>query len=156
MHDFAFLTENYFLTQIFFVRKIVLTKNAILFQWKISHSNIFFKQNFLLKYFGPHVYLTGSYVVTLVCPSVLGLSLNISETSDYFFLKFCIRLGVNKIKNVAQPKFWKKILIHGLRGFKCQKFVFFDIFAETAQLKFLIFCMMVEGNKGHHLSLMPY
>ena len=49
-----------------------------------------------------------------------------------------------------------KILIGGLRGIKCQKFRFLDIFSETGHLKFLIFCMMVEGNRGHHLNVVPY
>ena len=49
-----------------------------------------------------------------------------------------------------------KILIRGLRGIKCPKFGFLDIFSETGHFKFLIFCMMVEGNRGHHLSVMPY
>ena len=49
-----------------------------------------------------------------------------------------------------------KILIQGLRGIKCQKFGFLDIFSETGHYKFLIFCMVVEGNRGHHLSVMPY
>ena len=39
---------------------------------------------------------------------------------------------------------------------KCQKFGFLDIVWETGHEKFLIFCMMVEGNRGHHLSVMPY
>ena len=49
-----------------------------------------------------------------------------------------------------------KILIRGLRGIKCPKFRFFDIFSETGYYKFLIFCMMVECNRGHHLSVVPY
>ena len=49
-----------------------------------------------------------------------------------------------------------KILIRGLRGIKCQKFRFLDIFSETGHQKFLIFCMMVEGNRGHYLNVVPY
>ena len=49
-----------------------------------------------------------------------------------------------------------KILIWGLRGIKCQKFGFLDIFSETVHYKFLIFCMMVEGNRGYYLSVVPY
>ena len=37
-----------------------------------------------------------------------------------------------------------KILIQRLKGIKCQKFRFLDIFSETGHYKFLIFCMMVE------------
>ena len=47
-------------------------------------------------------------------------------------------------------------LLLGSRGLKCNKFGFLDIFSETARSKFLIFCMMVEGNKAHHLSVMPF
>ena len=36
------------------------------------------------------------------------------------------------------------------------KIGFFDIFSETGHSKFLIFCMMVEGNRGHHFSAVPY
>ena len=39
-----------------------------------------------------------------------------------------MKLGVNKVKKVAQPEYWKKILIGGLRGIKCQKFRSADIF----------------------------
>ena len=49
-----------------------------------------------------------------------------------------------------------KILTRGLRGIKCQKFGFLDIFSETSHEKFIIFCMMVEGNKGHHLNVVPF
>ena len=50
----------------------------------------------------------------------------------------------------------EKILIWGLRGIKCQKFRFLDIFSETGYQKFLIFCMTLEGNRRHHLSVVPY
>ena len=50
----------------------------------------------------------------------------------------------------------KKILIIGLKGIKCQKIGFLDIFFETVLQKFLIFCMMVEGYRRHHLSLGLY
>ena len=49
-----------------------------------------------------------------------------------------------------------KALIRVLKGIKCQKFKFLDIFSETDHYKFFIFCMMVEGNRGHHLSVVPY
>ena len=42
------------------------------------------------------------------------------------------------------------------QGIKCLKFRFWDIFSETGHYKFLIFCMMVECNRGHHLSVVPY
>ena len=32
----------------------------------------------------------------------------------------------------------------------------FDILSETGRQKFLIFCMIVEGNRGHHLSAVPF
>ena len=49
-----------------------------------------------------------------------------------------------------------KILIRGLRGIKCQKFGFLDIFSETVHYKFPIFYMMVEGNMEHHARKVPY
>ena len=49
----------------------------------------------------------------------------------------------------------KEILIRGLRGIKCKKFEFLDFFSESGHQKFLIF-WMVEGNRGHHLSVVPY
>ena len=56
-------------------------------------------------HFEPRVYLMGSIVIALVCPS-----LNISETDHQFFLKFCTKLGFNKVEKVTRPEF-KKILI---------------------------------------------
>ena len=38
-------------------------------------------------------------------------SLNISETGD---LKFCMKLGINKVKKVKRLEFLEKILIRGL------------------------------------------
>ena len=49
-----------------------------------------------------------------------------------------------------------KILIWGLRGIKCQKLGFLDIFSETAHYKFIIFWMIVEGNRAHYLSMVVY
>ena len=49
-----------------------------------------------------------------------------------------------------------KILIRGLRGIKCQKLGFLDIFSETGHRKFLIFYIMVEGNRRHYLSVVPF
>ena len=46
--------------------------------------------------------------------------------------------------------------IKGLRRINCQKLGFLDIFSETGHYKFLIFCMMVESNRAHHLSMVPY
>ena len=62
----------------------------------------------------------------------------------------------NKGHHLSVVPYLGKILIRGLRGIKCQKFGFFDILLETAHQNFLIFCMMVEGNRGHHLSMVPY
>ena len=39
---------------------------------------------------------------------------------------------------------------------KWQKLGFLDIFSESGHKKFLILCMIIEGNRGHHLSMMPY
>ena len=62
----------------------------------------------------------------------------------------------NRGHHLSVVPYLRKILIRGLRGIKCEKFGFFDIFSETGHQKFLIFCMMVEGNKGHHLNVVPY
>ena len=62
----------------------------------------------------------------------------------------------NRAYHLSMVQYLGKILIWGLRGIKCQKFRFFDIFLETGHYKFLIFCMVVEGNRGHHLSVVPY
>ena len=62
----------------------------------------------------------------------------------------------NRGHHLSVVPYLGKILIQGLRGIKCPKFRFFDIFSETAYYKFLIFCMMVECNRGHHLSVVPY
>ena len=62
----------------------------------------------------------------------------------------------NRGHHLSVMPYLEKILIWGFRGIKCQKFRFLDIFSETGHLKFLIFCMMVEGNRGHHLSVVPY
>ena len=34
--------------------------------------------------------------------------------------------------------------------------VFFDIFSEIGHSKFPIIYMVVEGNRGHHLNVVPY
>ena len=61
----------------------------------------------------------GFLVITLVClsvcPSVCPSS-NISETAHQFFLKLCMKLGVNKIKKVTWQGFRKKNLIQGIKG----------------------------------------
>ena len=62
----------------------------------------------------------------------------------------------NRGHHLSVVPYLGKILIWGLRGIKCQKFRFLDIFSETGHYKFLSFCTMVEGNRGHHLSVMPY
>ena len=88
----------------------------------------------LLSYIGPRVYPMGSMVIALVRPLVrpsVSPSLNISKTAHSIFLKLCMKLGVNKVKKVTRPEFGKKILIRGLRGIKCQKFRFLDIFTGT-------------------------
>ena len=61
--------------------------------------------------FGPRVY--SNRACRLVHPS-----LNISKTAHSIFLELCMKLGVNKVKKVTLPEFWKKVLIQGLRGIK--------------------------------------
>ena len=79
-----------------------------------------------------------------------------SETGHYKFLIFCMMVECNRGHHLSVVPYLEKILIWGLRGIKCQKFRFLDIFSETGHQKFLIFCMIVEGNKGHHLNVVPY
>ena len=79
-----------------------------------------------------------------------------SETGHQKFLIFCMMVDGNRGHHLSVVPYLRKILIRGLRGIKCQKFGFFYIFSETGHWKFLIFCMMVEGNRGHHLSVVPY
>ena len=62
----------------------------------------------------------------------------------------------NRGHHLSVVPYLEKILIWGLTGIKCQKCGFLDIFSETCHSKFLIFCMMIEVNRGHHLSLVPY
>ena len=63
-----------------------------------------------------------------------------------------MKLGVNKVKKVTQPEFKTK----PNPVIKCQKSGFLDIFSETILDIFLIFCMIVEGNREHHLSIVSY
>ena len=96
----------------------------------------FWWTHFLLqRYFGPRVYQMGSRVISLVRQSVsqsVSLSLNSSEIAHQFFLKFCIKLGVNKVKKSDTARNMKKILIRALRGIKYKKLGSFDIFSETS------------------------
>ena len=62
----------------------------------------------------------------------------------------------NRGHHLSVMPYLGKILSWGFRGIKCQKFGFFDFFSETGHEKFLMFCMMVEGNRGHHLSVVLY
>ena len=66
-----------------------------------------------------------------------------------------MKLGVNKVKKSDKPGILKKV-IPGIKGDYVSKIVFWDIFSDTSHYKFLIFCMMVEGNRTHHLSVTPY
>ena len=86
----------------------------------------------------------------------LGFLEIFSETGHKKFLIFCLMVEGNRGYHLNVMPYLGKILIRGLRGIKCQKFRFLDIFSETGHYKFLIFCMMVECNRGHHLSVVPY
>ena len=57
-------------------------------------------------------------------------------------LKLVMKSGVNKVKKVTRPEFWKKKLIPG--GLSVKNWVFL-IFSPKL-------VMVVECNKGHHLS----
>ena len=50
----------------------------------------------------------------------------------------------------------EKNFIRVLRMIKCKKLGFGGIFSESGHQKFLIFCMMVEGNEEHHFSMVPH
>ena len=63
--------------------------------------------------------------------------------------------GQNKGHHLSVVPYLGKILIWGLMGIKCPKSRFLDIFSETGYYKFLIFCMIVEFNRGHHLNVVP-
>ena len=78
------------------------------------------------------------------------------ETGHLKFLIFCMMVEGNRGHHLSVVPYLGKILIWGLRGIKCQKLGFLDIFLETGHLKFLIFCMVVEGNRRHHLSVVSY
>ena len=62
-------------------------------------------------HFGPRVYPLGSYVIThvrpwsVVRPSVVRPSLNISETALRIFLIFCMKLVHHKGTKVTEPDF---------------------------------------------------
>ena len=66
-----------------------------------------------------------------------------------------MKLGVNKVKKRHGWNIEKNLNL-GIKGIECQELGFLDIFSETGHQKFLIFCMMVEGNRGHHLSVVLY
>ena len=56
--------------------------------------------------------LTEGVLCNHPCLSVglsVGPSLNISDTVDWYFLIFCIKLGQHKGTKVTEPDFWKKI-----------------------------------------------
>ena len=78
------------------------------------------------------------------------------ETSYFKFLIFCMMVEGNMGHHLSAVPYLGKILIQELRVIKCQKCRFFDIFSETSHYKFLNFCMIVEGNRGHHLSVVSY
>ena len=55
-----------------------------------------------------------------------------SETGHYKFLIFCMMVEGNMEHHLSKVPYLGKNLIRGLRGIKCQKFGFLDIFSETA------------------------
>ena len=62
----------------------------------------------------------------------------------------------NRGRHLSVLTYLEKILIWGLRGIKCQKLRFLDIFSETGHSKFLIFWMTLGGNRRHHLSVVLF
>ena len=75
-------------------------------------------------------------------------SLNVSN--------FCMMVEGSRGHHLSVVPYLGQIIIPGLRGIKCKKFGCFRHFRRNLSLKVSIFCMMVEGNRGHHLSVVPY
>ena len=78
-----------------------------------------------------------------------------SEIGHSKFLISCMMVEGNEGHHFSAVPYLGKILIRGLRGIKCQKLGFFDTFSETSHQKFLIFCMIIEHNRAHHVGMVP-
>ena len=65
---------------------------------------------------GPRVYPVGSIVIVFVCLSSRRSVFRYLGDHSLIFLKYCMKLGVNKVKKVTRPKFWKKNINPGIKG----------------------------------------
>ena len=90
------------------------------------------------------------YLTVDLCTWVASVSVRQWSVFEYlrdhslFFLKFLMKFGDNKVRKVTLPEFWKKSFIRSVKNWSL------DIFSKTGQLKFLIFSMMLEDNRGHY------
>ena len=64
-------------------------------------------------------------------------------------------LWVNKVKKSDMAGI-KKNLNPSIKGDQASKIGVFGHFLQNGHQNFLMFCMMVVGNTGHHLSFVPY
>ena len=115
-----------------------------------------FKQTNLKEHeidFGSQVYPMGSIMIAPVCWSRSACPPPLIHLIS--FLKFCIKLQVDKENKEIQPEFEKRFWIQGLWGIKCQKLGFLDIVPETVHQNISIFGMMVEGTIGC-IIMVPY
>ena len=89
--------------------------------------------NYILDYhIGPRVYQMGSMVIALVRPSASRSVFKYLGDRSLVFSETLHEVRGQLSKENDTTGILKKILIWGLRGIKCQKFGFFDIFLESA------------------------
>ena len=86
--------------------------------------------------FGYQDYVKASLIIAIV-PSGYLWSVSIPETAHYFFLKFCMKVGADKIREVTHPKLKRKV-IRRLRGFCVKNSDIWTFFSETALKMFII------------------
>ena len=117
----------------------------------LSQSSFNSKANFYMRsqYIGPRVYHTGSLIIALVRPCV--------QVSFLKYLRDC-SLGFSLIlhedqwnKRSYSAGILKKIFIGRLRGLSFKNLGFW-VFSRY----WIFFCMMLEGNRAHYLSMVGY
>ena len=79
-------------------------------------------------HFGPRVYPMGSILIVLVCLSFCLSVFKYLRDCSLIFLKFLWSWGVNKVKKVTWPKFWRKNLNRRIKGDYVPKFGVFGHF----------------------------
>ena len=65
-----------------------------------------------------------------------------------------MKFGVNEVKKETELEF-KENLSLGIKGDSVSTIGVFDINLETGHSNFLLFCMVVEGNRMHHMCMVP-